>query len=92
MRFEEVEKVFEGEEVEKVPLPLLEVRVGPHGGDRHFHRPVKGVFVEAGCFMGNTADDHRVNGRATPATAAVSTTMGIRVILARTVRRRGTWE
>jgi hypothetical protein len=24
---------FEGEKIEKVPLPLLEVRVGPHGGE-----------------------------------------------------------
>jgi hypothetical protein len=42
--------------------------------------------------MGNTDDDHRVNGRTTRATAALSTTLGRRKILARKVRRRATRE
>jgi hypothetical protein len=42
--------------------------------------------------MGNTADDHRVNGRATPATAPVSTTLGRRAMPARKVRRHATEE
>jgi hypothetical protein len=50
------------------------------------------AFVEAGCFMGNTPDDHRVNGGATPATAVVRTTMGRGEMLAMRVRRRATRE
>jgi hypothetical protein len=42
--------------------------------------------------IGSTADDHRVNGGATPATAVVSTTLGRRGMLARKVRRRATSE
>ena len=71
---------------------MLEVRVGPHGGNLHLHGPVKGVLVEAGCLMGSTADDHRVNVGATSATAAVRTTLGKRGMLARKVRRRAARE
>jgi hypothetical protein len=60
-----------GEEVQEVPLLVREVRGGPHGGDRHLHGPVEGVLIKAGCFMGSAADDHRVNGGETAATAAV---------------------
>ena len=42
--------------------------------------------------MGSTADDHRVNGRATPATAVVSTTLGRGGMLATKVRKRATKE
>jgi hypothetical protein len=42
--------------------------------------------------MGSTTDDHRVNGRATAATAAVSTTLGMRGMLATNVRRQATSE
>jgi hypothetical protein len=40
--------------------------------------------------MGSTADDHRVNGGATPATAVVSTTLCKRGMMAKKMRRRAT--
>jgi hypothetical protein len=42
--------------------------------------------------MGSTADDYRVNGRATPATFVVSTTLGKKGMLARKVKRHATSE
>jgi hypothetical protein len=85
-------RYLEGEEVQEVPFPLLEVRGGPHGGDRHLHGPVEGVLIKAGCFMGSAADDYRVNGRATAATAVVSTTLGRRGMPAREGWRRATMK
>jgi hypothetical protein len=78
-------RYLEGEEIETVPLSLFEVRVGPHGGDRHLHGPVEGVFVEAGCFVGSTPNDHRVNDGATSSTAAEGTTRGGKGMLSREV-------
>jgi hypothetical protein len=40
-------RCFEGEEVKEIPLPLLEVRVGPYGGDRHLHGPCECVLIKA---------------------------------------------
>jgi hypothetical protein len=56
-------RCFEGKEGEKIPFPLLEICVWPHGGYIHFHGPVEGVLVETGDFMSSAADDYRVNDR-----------------------------
>jgi hypothetical protein len=64
--------------------------VGPHGRDQHLHGPVEGVLIKTCCFMGRAADDHRVSGGATAATAGVSTTLGKRGMPVKEGRRWAT--
>jgi hypothetical protein len=55
----------------------LKVRTGSHGGNCHLHGAVERLLVEAGGFVNNAADDHRVDGGTAASTSTTTSTESV---------------